>query len=356
MESGKKSSKKIVYIVIAILLIVLVIIKLKTNKSITESKVYQYDKEKPINVSFQIAKSQDVKNEINYTGTFEPYRESKLSVEQQGKINSILVDVGSIVTKGQKLVEIDNALLRQQINSIDIQIEGLAADIKRYTVLASADAIQGIQLEKSQLALKSAQAQKSTLNEQLSKTTVYAPFDGIITAKLSEIGSFAAPGVPILQLTDIKTLKFTINVSENDIHQFKKDQECEIKVDAYSNTSIIGKLTMIGSKSNVGNSYPIQFTTQNMADEKIKAGMFGKLMLNIGDAFSGYIVPSSILIGSGSQPQIYIIKSGKAKLIEVAISKRFADKLLLTKGLNEGDTVITNGFTTLFDGANINVK
>lgn len=356
MNTTKKASKKFVYIGIAVVLVVLIIIKLKSNKSVTDSKIYQYDKGKPLNVSIQIAKSQNADDEIEYSGAFEPNKESKLSAEQQGKINNILVDVGSEVKKGQMLVEIDNAILRQQINSIDIQIEGFQADIMRYKVLASADAIQGVQLEKSELALKSAQAQKAILNEQLSKTYVYAPFDGIITAKFLEIGSFAAPGVPLLQLTDIETLKFTVNVSEKDIHQFTKNSECLIKVDAYSNTKVKGSLFMIGSKSNLGNSYPIQFITTNLADNQIKAGMFGRLSLKSNEVSTGYIVPASILIGSGNQPQIYVVKNGKAKLTNIIISKRFDDKLLLSKGLNEGDTIITNGFTNLFDGANINAR
>jgi membrane fusion protein (multidrug efflux system) len=60
--------------------------------------------------------------------------------------------------------------------------------------------------------------------EQINKSTIKAPFNGVVTAKLSEEGAFAAPGVPLLQITDIKTLKFTVNVPEKDLSQFKLNQ------------------------------------------------------------------------------------------------------------------------------------
>ena len=169
-------------------------------------------------------KLESVKNDISYPGTFEPNKETKVSADIQGKINSVLVDVGSIVKKGEALIQLDNSLLKLQLQTVEIQIEGLEADVKRYTVLANADAIQGVQLEKTELALKSAKVQKATLMEQINKTTITAPFSGIVTAKLTEEGAFAAPGIPLLQIQIFHSLKFTVNVPENELNQFKINQ------------------------------------------------------------------------------------------------------------------------------------
>ncbi|MBK9801246.1 MAG: hypothetical protein IPP56_16500 [Bacteroidetes bacterium] len=67
--------------------------------------------------------------------------------------------------------------------------------------MAKADAIQGVQLEKSVLGLKSAKVQKATLIEQINKPLSKHLYNGVVTAKLSEEGAFAAPGVPLLQIT-----------------------------------------------------------------------------------------------------------------------------------------------------------
>lgn len=348
--------KKLIGIVAGLAIIAFVITKLISNKEITQSKVYQYDKEQVINVQADTLQIENVNAEYSYSGTFEPNKETKISAEIQGKINEVLVNVGSVVYKGQSLVLLDNSLLKLQMQTIEVQIEGLEADVNRYTILAKADAIQGVQLEKSVLGLKTAKVQKATLVEQINKTTIKAPFNGVVTAKLSEEGAFAAPGVPILQITNITSLKFTVNVPENELSQFKLNQSYAITADAYSEMSLSGKATMIGSKANMGSSFPVQFMVNNTSDLKVKSGMFGKVNMKNEDQEKGIIIPASAIVGTANQPLVYLIKNGKSVLQNITISKKIQNKAIVSSGLNEGDVIVTNGFINLFDGANITVK
>ncbi|HEY1047798.1 MAG TPA: efflux RND transporter periplasmic adaptor subunit [Bacteroidia bacterium] len=356
MNTKSSILKKVLYVIIPLAIIAIVVIKLKNNKEITQSKVYQYDKEQAINVQVDTLKLENVNAEFSYSGTFEPNKETKISAELQGKINTILVDVGSVVSKGQTLIQLDNSLLKLQLQTIEVQIEGLEADVNRYTILAKADAIQGVQLEKAELGLKSAKVQKATLLEQINKTTIKAPFNGVVTSKLSEEGAFAAPGVPLLQITDITTLKFTVNVPEKDLSQFKLNQSYSLTADAYSEILLTGKTTMIGSKANMGSSFPVQFTVNNTSDLKIKSGMFGKVLLKSEMSGKGIVIPSSAIQGTENQPQVYVVKNGKAILQNITISKKTQNKAVVSNGLNEGDVIVTNGFINLFDGANVTVK
>ena len=87
-------------------------------------------------------------------------------------MDAVLVDVGSYVSKGQTLIQLDNSLLKLQLQTVEVQIEGLEDDVNRYTILTEADAVQGVQLEKARLGLKSAKVQRATLLEQISKTSI----------------------------------------------------------------------------------------------------------------------------------------------------------------------------------------
>lgn len=356
MNTKSSMLKKALYIIIPLALIAIVVIKLKNNKENTLSKVYQFDKEQVINVQADTLQIENVNAEFSYSGTFDPNKETKISAEIQGKINEVLVDIGSVVHKGQSLVQLDNSLLKLQLQSIEVQIEGLEADVNRYTILAKADAIQGVQLEKSVLGLKTAKVQKATLVEQINKTTIKAPFNGVVTSKLSEEGAFAAPGVPLLQITDITNLKFTVNVPESELIKFKLNQNYSLKVDAYSEIILTGKATMIGSKANMGSSFPVQFAVNNTPDLKIKSGMFGKVNLKNDNQEKSIIIPASAIVGTANQPQVYLIKNGKSVLQNITISKKIQNKAIVLSGLNEGDVIVTNGFINLFDGANITVK
>jgi RND family efflux transporter MFP subunit len=348
--------KKIIYIIAALALVAIVIIRLKGNKETTKNRVFQYDKEQAIGVQTLTIKPESASNNYFYAGTFEPNKETRVSADIQGKINSLKVDVGSTVKAGQALIQLDNSLLKLQQQTVEIQIEGLEADVKRYTVLAKADAIQGVQLEKTILGLKSAQVQKATLLEQISKTTIVAPFSGIVTAKLTEVGAYASPGVPLLQITDISQLKFTANVPENELNQFKMNQLYALSADVYSETPLIGKVTMTSSKSNMGNSYLVQFTVNNTADQKIKSGMFGKVKMKSSGSENQIIIPASAIVGSNIQPQVYLVKNGKAVLQNITLANRLQNKVIVSAGLVTGDIIVTNGFINLFDGANVTLN
>lgn len=356
MKTKFSNLKKILVILIPLIIVAVVVLRLKKNKDISQQKVYHYDKEKPITVQTDTLELTSLNDRLAFTGTFEPNKESKISADIQGKINSVLVDVGASVNRAQALVQLDNSLLKLQLQTVNVQIQSLQDDVNRYTILLKAEAVQGIQLEKAQINLQSVKIQRATLLEQINKSTIRAPFGGIITQKLNEEGGFAAPGMPLLQLTDIAMLKFTINVAENDLSLFRLNQTYPISLDAYPNLSLSGKITMVGSKSNMGNSFPVQFRVENTQNQSIKSGMFGKVKLKQNNAEKAIIIPSSAITEEGGNAQVYLLKNNKAVLQKVGVSKNIGNKSVVSSGLKSGDIIIINGFINLFEGAPVIVN
>jgi RND family efflux transporter MFP subunit len=348
--------KTVAYISLAAAILVLSIVSLKNNKQQTQTRIYQYDKEQALVVKTDTIENSTASYERSFAGIFDPNKETKISAELQGKINEIWVDVGSSVKKGQTLIQLDNSLLKLQSQSVEVQIEGLENDVKRYTILAKADAIQAVQLEKSQLALKAAKIQKETLLEQIKKTTIVSPFAGIVTAKLTEIGSFAAPGVPLLQITDISELRFTINIPENQLFLFDKNKSYSIKADAFLEDDFTANLILQSSKANMSNLFSLQFLVNNTLDMKIKSGMFGKLILSKQNDIQGIVLLSSVVVGTSLEPKVYLVQNGKALLQEVNIADRFDDKVVISSGLKAGDVIVTGGFINLYHQANVTLK
>ena len=364
MNKKSINLKKVLYILIPLMLVGIIVIRLKNNKDTTQKNVYQFNKDQAINVKTDTVWLESISAGYFYTGTFEPNKETRLSAEVQGKINAMYADAGSIVKKGQALIKLDDALLNQQLNTVNVQIQnikaeveiqsqanqiqinGLEDDVRRYKILVAADAIQGIQLEKAELqlqtaknqrsnimqksSLKNAEALRASIMAQLNKTTVYAPFNGVVTAKLSEVGAFASPGIPLLQVTDISQLRFTVTVPESNLKLFDYKNSYEIIADAAPEIKLQGKTSLIGSKANVGNSFPVQFTVNNVLNLTIKSGMFGKLNLKNDTPEQGIVLPASVIVGSESQPQVYLVKNGKAILQNITISKKFENKVAVS--------------------------
>ena len=106
----------------------------------------------------------------------------------------------------------------------------------------------------------------------------------------------------------------------------------------------------------MGNSYPVQFTVNNTADQKIKSGMFGKVKMKSSDTENHIIIPASAIVGSNIQPQVYLVKNGNAVLQNITLANRLQNKVIVSAGLVAGDIIVTNGFVNLFDGANITLN
>jgi RND family efflux transporter MFP subunit len=352
----KITVKKVLILIMPIAILILVIVRLKGNKEKAQNAVYHYDKEQVIYVQTDTLKSEKLSSALRFTGSFEPLKESRISSELQGKINEILVAEGSLVQKGQTIIQLDNSLLKLSLQSAIVQKEGLEADVKRFGILVKADAIQGVQLEKAELGLRSAKVQVATLQEQINKSVIRAPFTGIVTAKLTEVGAFAAPGIPLIQISDISKLKFIVNVPEADLNQFRLNQEYAVTADAYPGSEFPAKVAMVGSKANAGNSFPVQMLVTNTEDLKIKSGMFGKVVLESSQAGEGIFVPSSALQGTSDQPQIYLIRNGKAVLQKIVVDTKVNNTSRVSSGLKAGDVIITGGMINLFDGANVQVR
>lgn len=270
----KKLRKYIIYLFLAVIGFA-VIQTLRTNKKIAEERVYYFDSTRVVSWEDHFPPSATKLAPGSWLGEFEPFREAKMSAEMPGRIVDLLVTEGSVVKKGQVLAKVDDALLRLQANAVEVQIAGHRADIARYEVLAEADAIQAIQLEKAELALQSALAQLAIFTKKIELSTVRAAYDGIITGVFVERGSYVGPGVPVAQLTDISRLRFTINVPEHELPFFTKKQSYRVEAELTPGIQHAARLIELGARANPGHRYPVRFELSNLPDRSIRAGMFG---------------------------------------------------------------------------------
>ena len=347
---------KLLVLLSIVIIVALVIFKLRTNKQVAESKVYTYDKDKPILVETDtIQKVERLSTKI-FPGSFEPEKESRISSDVPGKIVAVWADQGSFVTKGQPLVQLDTTLLSLQLKSVEVQLGGLQADVNRYTILTKADAVQGIQLEKASLGLAAAKVQQATIMAQIEKATVRAPFSGVITAKLTEAGAYAAPGVPLMQLTDLKQLRFTLNVSEQDLPEFSIGRSYRITADVFPDLPLIGRILLIGSKASQSNSFPIQLAVSNSPELNLKSGMFGKVHIDKVATEKQIYIPSAAIQGTADSARVFVVKNGKAISKPVSVGGITENQTIVTAGLEEGEIIITSGFINLVENATIQIK
>jgi RND family efflux transporter MFP subunit len=342
--------KKILIIIGIVIAIGLTAWKLSENKKVAEEKVYRNDPNTKVLVKTAKVVLQELNQVKQWLGTFEPNREIKITSETNGKVIKVGISEGDKVGAGQLIAQVDSDILQYQLTIAQANYEETQADVKRYQNLTKGEAVAQIQLEKANLAMQSAESQLKVLQKQLKNTTVTAPFAGTITAKMFDLGSVVAPNAPLAQLTDISLLKLIINVSEIDIMKFKEGQQVQINTDVFPNQSFAGQVTMISAKSDNAHNFPVQILVNNGGQNRLRAGMYGSVIVDNNLKTSTLTIPRTALIGTAKQPQVYVMENGKSILRDIKVGMANEEVYEVTAGLKEGETVIIAGQVNLENG------
>jgi RND family efflux transporter MFP subunit len=169
---------------------------------------------------------------------------------------------------------------------------------------------------------------------------------------MADLGSMVMPGTPIVELTDISQLKLAISVPERDVLKFKKGQKVNVAVDA-QNATISGSLYHISVQADALHNFKVQVLVNNSNANKILSGMYGNVALDNNSKVVALAVPRKALIGSTKNPQIYVIRNGKAQLTSFSPGAADGNYLEVVSGLTSADEIVVKGQVNLEDGMNI---
>jgi RND family efflux transporter MFP subunit len=289
-------------------------------------------------------------SQFSFLGTFEPNRTNLIGSEGQGKIISLNVQEGQFINQGAILLQLDNDMLQYQLENLDVSIESQTNDLDRLTILAKSEAVPAVQLEKARLALKSSQIQRKQVLKQLSGNVLKAPFSGVITKKLVDLGSVVGMGTPVFEITDISQLKLTVSVPERDIQNFVLNQQVSVDVDVLPGKSFSGKVSLIGIQADKMHNFKVQVLVAN-ANKELRSGMFATTRLVSSNSVTVLSVPRKALVGSTKNPAVYIIKDGKAALTYFTAGTSDGDFIEVINGLTKDDRIILKGQVNLTAGS-----
>jgi RND family efflux transporter MFP subunit len=289
---------------------------------------------------------------FSFLGTFEPVRQNTIGSDANGKIIKLNVEEGDKVSQGQIIAKVDDEMLQLQLQNAEVSIEGQKNDDNRYSNLAKDNAVPGVQVEKTKLGLRSAEIQKRQIQKQLKSTNITAPFSGVITKKMVDLGSVIGAGSPLVEITDISSLKLTVSVPERDILKFKLNQAVSVSADIYGKRMFDGKVTNVSVQADKSHNFKVQITVKN-AQQELMAGMYGSVSLNNSKSITALSVPRKALVGSSKNPQVYVIRNGKSILTSFNAGTSDGDFIEVIDGLSKSDQIITKGQVNLQNNSNV---
>lgn len=346
-------NKRIIIIGIsAVVLVGLTVMKLMSNKQAVEKKIYIHDMEAAVLVEATLPSMHTFESSFSFLGTFEPVRQNTIGSDANGKIIKLNVEEGDKVSQGQIIAKVDDEMLQLQLQNAEVSIEGQKNDDNRYSNLAKDNAVPGVQVEKTKLGLRSAEIQKRQIQKQLKSTNITAPFSGVITKKMVDLGSVIGAGSPLVEITDISSLKLTVSVPERDILKFKLNQAVSVSADIYGKRMFDGKVTNVSVQADKSHNFKVQITVKN-AQQELMAGMYGSVSLNNSKSITALSVPRKALVGSSKNPQVYVIRNGKSILTSFNAGTSDGDFIEVIDGLSKSDQIITKGQVNLQNNSNV---
>ena len=334
-------------------LLALTVVKLAVNKRTVAERVYRHDKNAPVHVTVEAALLGGAGQGPRYGGTVVPLREGRVMAEVPGRVLRVAVREGQQVRKGDLIAQLDGELLRLQHESAQVQVAALEKDQARYRVLASADAVQGIQLERTEQALRTARIQLANIAEQLGRTNIRAPFDGEVTQLLAEEGTVVGPSMPVAMLSDPRELEVLLHVSEVDVVRFQQGQAVQVTLGDLADP-VKGTVHSIGRRGDVANRFPVRIELP--ADPRIVAGLSATVEPPSGTAADQVTIPARALLGSSIAPEVYVVRDSTARRTPIVAAAAGNGRLAVAQGLKAGELVVTSGAVSLRDGARVTYR
>ncbi|KAA6329982.1 Cation efflux system protein CusB [termite gut metagenome] len=285
-----------------------------------------------------------------YTATVEAEVKNNIAPSMPVRIDNILVEVGDRVSKGQKLVEMDGANLRQT----KLQYENQQKEYNRINELYKVGGVSKSDLDAIKTALDVTETAYKNL---LENTSLLSPISGIITARNFDSGDMFGGGVPVLTVEQIIPVKLKINVSESYFTRVKKGTEASIKLDVYGAEEFIGKVSLVYPTINAATrTFQVEIKLDNR-DLRVRPGMFARVTLNYG-TLHHVVVPDLAIVkqaGSGDR-YVYVYKNGKVSYNKVELGRRMDSEYELISGIPDNAQVVVAGQARLLNGMEVEVE
>lgn len=268
------------------------------DKAATEHVV-----EKP-KVKVADVKARPVDQIQEYTATVEAEAKNNIAPSSPVRIDQIFVEVGDRVSKGQKLVQMDAANLKQT----KLQLDNQEIEFNRMDELYKVGGASKSEWDASKMQLD---VQRTAYKNLLENTSLVSPINGVVTARNYDNGDMYSGGNPVLVVEQITPVKLMINVSESYFTQVKKGEPVDVKLDVYGDEIFKGTINLIYPTIDAATrTFPIEIKLDNR-DQRVRPGMFARATLNFGTA-DNVVVPDLAIVkqaGSGDR-YVYVYKDG----------------------------------------------
>lgn len=350
-------TKYIVYTILVLLLAGMVAYRLNKNKApkAGSSGRAAGGSAAALKVDGIIAKSENFSNSLSVAGSIEANEQVDIRSEVSGLVTDILFTEGSAISKGKVLLKINDQEL-QALLSQALTKQKLAEETEyRAGMLLEKEAISKEEYDVALAELRSLQSQTQLIRAQLTKTQIRAPFSGKIGLRTISAGEYITPATNIARLVSTDPIKILFSIPEKYAGTINLNTPISFTV-AGSQNVYKGSVYAIEPGIDMSTRTLQLKAKASNSNGELLPGSFAKIDLPLKNTNDAILIPTESIIPILQGKKLYISSNGKAKEVMVETGTRTDKSILVSSGLNVGDTVLTTGIMSLKDGMPVTVK
>ena len=363
---------KKVKIVLGILIAVCLIISYRIYSNVQKDKARaeKMSRTKTVAVTTGHASRQTIIPTMRFSGSLDPEWQAEVAAKVDGRLEKVYVKEGDRVTKGQVLAvleqtDTDANLLNARGSYLDAQanLSKAERDLVRYEKLFANGAVSEQVVDNYRFARENAaaklEAARGNLQSMESKsagTILVAPADGIVAKRYYQEGYYAKAGTAIFAVADISMLKTVIHIPEGQIAGVAVGNEAQIKLPAYPDKKIVGKITRIAPVADQpSHTFAAEVSVDN--SQGLLAGVYANVYLTAQPRENVLTVPLHAIVMRDDQQTIFVAdKDGiiQRKVLVVGFTDdKYAE---ITSGVTEEDVIVVEGQNKLREGVKIKME
>jgi membrane fusion protein (multidrug efflux system) len=327
----------------------------------------------PISVAVATATERPWQARLPTVGTLKALQGVDLSLETDGTVIDVQFESGQKVKAGQPIIRLDSAVESALLETAQADLGLAQVDYSRGSQLVGSQAISKGEFDRLSAVLKKSKATVNQLRAALGKKSILAPFSGTIGIRQVDVGDYVATGTMIATLQDLSSLYVDFFVPEQSVPKIAVGQPVQLIVAAFPTEEFPGTISAINPKvENSTRNVQVRATLAN-PDGKLLPGMFASLQVILPDPQPQIVVPESAITYTLYGNSVYVAAQKKAEdgsvekddkgqpvLIAerrfVETGERREGMVIITKGVKNGETVVTAGQIKLDNGAHIAIS
>jgi RND family efflux transporter MFP subunit len=307
--------------------------------------------------------------EIVLPGNTQAFIDSPIYARTNGYLTRWYFDIGARVKKGDLLAEIETPEIDQQLQQAQAQLE--TAEANSNLAQTTADRWQAllktnsVSKQETDQAVANLAAQRATVDSNAANVRrlrqlqsfekVYAPFDGVITSRTTDIGALidagaTAQGKELFHLAALNTLRVFVPVPEVYSIAAQPDAQATLTLDEYPGRVFHGALVRNSSNIDLASRTLLVEVDVDNADGALLPGAYVSVHLKLPSRIQSVTIPANTLLFRREGLRIGMVRDGRAELIPVTIGRDYGATVEIVSGLRASDAIIVDPSDSLVNG------